>query len=194
MLALPVLASGCMLPPQLTFLSYAADGVSLAISGKSVTDHALSIVADRDCALLRVVWNEAMCRDPIEAVAPGATPGAPTVATATAARPRSAQGWRPGGIVDPSYRLRAGGAGLVAGVAELRARDARLEGFSGRTELFALVHDDGALEVFALDPGRAPAGADMHRVVRIEGYAADPGAFIGLRLNGVYYPIDDIRV
>ncbi len=38
-----------------------ADGVSYVATGKSTTDHAISAVAREDCALLRVVRNEAIC-------------------------------------------------------------------------------------------------------------------------------------
>ncbi len=45
--------SGCALPPALTVVSLVADVVSYASSGKSVTDHGISIVLNKDCALLR---------------------------------------------------------------------------------------------------------------------------------------------
>ncbi len=47
--------SGCGLPPIITIASIAMDAASYASTGKSVADHGLSLVLQRDCALLRVV-------------------------------------------------------------------------------------------------------------------------------------------
>jgi hypothetical protein len=53
--------SGCFIPPAVTLASLAADGVSLAASGKSLKDHALSEVTGEDCAMWRVVKNDDIC-------------------------------------------------------------------------------------------------------------------------------------
>lgn len=56
--------SGCgvvAVPPAVTIASYAADGVSFLVSGKSLTDHAISEVADSDCAMWRLVKMENPC-------------------------------------------------------------------------------------------------------------------------------------
>ena len=58
----PFLLAGCALPPVVTLASLAADGVSYAATGKSTTDHALSAVAGEDCALLRAIKEEAVCK------------------------------------------------------------------------------------------------------------------------------------
>lgn len=55
--------SGCGLPPALTVVSWALDGVSFASSGKTLGDHALSIATTQDCSLLRFLENEDICRD-----------------------------------------------------------------------------------------------------------------------------------
>ena len=55
--------AGCALPPALVVASYAADGVLLLTSGKTSTDHLLSMVEKRDCAVWRVVKNESICQD-----------------------------------------------------------------------------------------------------------------------------------
>lgn len=55
--------SGCGLPPAITAASWALDGVSFVATGKSVTDHAISEVSQRDCALFRVVQEKEICRD-----------------------------------------------------------------------------------------------------------------------------------
>ncbi|PCJ61580.1 MAG: hypothetical protein COA65_01100 [Rhodospirillaceae bacterium] len=64
-LALPFLAtltaSGCALPPVVTVASFAADGVSYVMSGRTVSDHVLSYAVQEDCAVYRVVKGESIC-------------------------------------------------------------------------------------------------------------------------------------
>jgi hypothetical protein len=62
LLLVPVLLSGCFLPPALIIASYAADGVSYSETGKSVEDHGLSAATGEDCAMLRIVRGHAICR------------------------------------------------------------------------------------------------------------------------------------
>ncbi|HKF73702.1 MAG TPA: SPOR domain-containing protein [Stellaceae bacterium] len=57
------LLSGCGLPPAVMIASYAADGVSYVATGKSVSDHGISEVTGRDCALWRVIEGNPVCRD-----------------------------------------------------------------------------------------------------------------------------------
>lgn len=59
----PALLSGCGLPPAVMIASYAADGVSYVATGKSVSDHGISKVTGRDCALWRIIKGEAVCKD-----------------------------------------------------------------------------------------------------------------------------------
>jgi len=59
-LALPL--SGCFLPPVVSIASLALDVGSYAVSGKTMTDHGISLVADEDCALIRVFEGE-LCED-----------------------------------------------------------------------------------------------------------------------------------
>lgn len=57
---------GCVAPPIVTYVSMALDGASFVATGKSVGDHALSVVVDEDCALLRVITEQdvnAVCRE-----------------------------------------------------------------------------------------------------------------------------------
>jgi hypothetical protein len=61
-LGLPLLAGACA-PVAVTAVSYGADGVSLAESGKSTTDHFASMVSKKDCALWRVFKNQKICRE-----------------------------------------------------------------------------------------------------------------------------------
>ena len=59
-LGLPLLAGGCA-PAAVTAASYGADGASYAESGKSASDHFMSMVSKKDCALWRVFRNENVC-------------------------------------------------------------------------------------------------------------------------------------
>jgi len=81
---------GCALPLQWTLLSTAADGVSYASSGKTTGDHALSAALERDCSLMRVFDDEAICREGGAAAAgrylPGLPRPKPAMAAAVAAR------------------------------------------------------------------------------------------------------------
>ncbi len=61
LIGLPLLLGACGLPPALSVASWALDGVSYLASGKSVTDHAISEVAQKDCALFRVVQGRDIC-------------------------------------------------------------------------------------------------------------------------------------
>ncbi len=56
------LLGGCgAIPPALGLMSYAADGVSFLASGKTLSDHAISAVADQDCKLFRMAQNLEVC-------------------------------------------------------------------------------------------------------------------------------------
>jgi fatty acid/phospholipid biosynthesis enzyme len=61
--ALAASLGGCAIPGAVTVTGYAADGASFLLTGKSASDHALSLAMDRDCALLRVTMNEPICRE-----------------------------------------------------------------------------------------------------------------------------------
>ena len=51
--AAAVALSGCGIPPMITVASLMLDAASYGATGKTVTDHALSAVLQKDCALLR---------------------------------------------------------------------------------------------------------------------------------------------
>ena len=53
--AAAIVLSGCGLPPFVTYTSYMADIFSYLTTKKSVTDHGVSFVLEKDCALLRVL-------------------------------------------------------------------------------------------------------------------------------------------
>ena len=56
-------SSGCALPVPIQVASWALDGVSYIITEKSVTDHGLSAVAQKDCAVWRGVTDGELCRE-----------------------------------------------------------------------------------------------------------------------------------
>jgi len=58
-----LILSGCALPVPLRLASWAIDGFSLLTSQKSITDHAISLLAERDCAIWRGVAGEEVCID-----------------------------------------------------------------------------------------------------------------------------------
>jgi len=59
-----LMLSGCALPVPIQVASWALDGISYLMTDKSVTDHGLSILAQQDCAVLRVITDpEELCRD-----------------------------------------------------------------------------------------------------------------------------------
>ena len=57
------LVSGCLLPPAAQLASMAMQGITLAATDKTVTDHGISIVAGRDCALWRGIKGQPVCDD-----------------------------------------------------------------------------------------------------------------------------------
>jgi len=59
---MPALLGGCALPPAVMIASYAADGVSYIATGKSVSDHGISEVTGRDCAVWRIIKGS-ICKD-----------------------------------------------------------------------------------------------------------------------------------
>ena len=52
---------GCGLPATVIVSSYAANGISLGYTNKTLSDHALSAALERDCAVWRVIRNDRIC-------------------------------------------------------------------------------------------------------------------------------------
>ncbi len=71
-LPLLLLIAGCGLPPAVVATSYGVELFALMTTGKTFTDHAISGVLGRDCALLRVVEGEPVCIDFADAIVPPA--------------------------------------------------------------------------------------------------------------------------
>lgn len=62
-LAIATTLTGCAVPPAISIAGLIADGVSYASTGRSMTDHAISTVAEEDCKLFRAVDGEPICRE-----------------------------------------------------------------------------------------------------------------------------------
>ncbi len=61
--AAPLVLGGCGLPIGIQIASLFADGVSFLATDKTLTDHGISLVANKDCALWRIVKGEEVCRE-----------------------------------------------------------------------------------------------------------------------------------
>lgn len=62
-----LLLGGCVLPPAVTIVSLMIDGVSYGSTGKGVSDHAISQVANADCAIWYGFVEGQFCRDGLTA-------------------------------------------------------------------------------------------------------------------------------
>jgi len=58
-----LLLGGCALPVPLQIASWALDGISVLTTKKSITDHGISLVAEKDCAIWRGIVEGELCRD-----------------------------------------------------------------------------------------------------------------------------------
>ncbi|WP_417836206.1 SPOR domain-containing protein [Thalassospira tepidiphila] len=61
--AAPLALGACGGPIELTVAKLAGDLISYVSTGKSTTDHAVSFVAERDCALHRPLLEQTICKD-----------------------------------------------------------------------------------------------------------------------------------
>jgi hypothetical protein len=177
--------TGCVLPPALTIVSIAADGLSLISSGKSVSDHALSAVIDRDCAVYRFAKGAEICRETVS------DRRRRTIVVALSQSTHFEDVDQTG---EEFYMLDHRHDVLIASVGELISMRILFEGFPRITEFFGLVQDDGALEVFSHDPSLAKERSNLRLIVKILGYAANPSEFEGFRFHGSNYRVEDILV
>lgn len=58
-----VLLGACALPIPVQIASWVIDGVSIIATKKSVTDHGISLIAQKDCALWRGIKGEKFCTE-----------------------------------------------------------------------------------------------------------------------------------
>lgn len=56
-----VILSGCSVSPAVDAVSLTVDGVSFLVTGKGMTDHAISAASGQDCAWFRVVKGQSPC-------------------------------------------------------------------------------------------------------------------------------------
>ena len=68
--ALPLATGACGGPILLAAVSYGADGVSLVSTGKTSTDHLISMTSQQDCAMWRAVQGKAICKEREDGVDP----------------------------------------------------------------------------------------------------------------------------
>lgn len=61
--ALAIPLSGCILPPVMVAASYAGDAVLAVGTDKTSSDHLLSMMEKRDCAMWRVIKGRPICHD-----------------------------------------------------------------------------------------------------------------------------------
>lgn len=61
-LGLPLLTGGCGVPLAVSAASYGADGVSVAATKKTTSDHFVSMVTREDCSFWRVFKHQKMCK------------------------------------------------------------------------------------------------------------------------------------
>jgi hypothetical protein len=116
----PILLGGC-LPPAVTVVSLAADGVSYAANGKSVTDNGMSVVKQQDCAGWHFFVGRAICEDPKHPVAAapfeqhdGGSAVAMAAPPAAAAMPSAAPAAAPADVVAAAVPPAADAAPPVA--------------------------------------------------------------------------------
>lgn len=59
-----LLLSGCaVIPPIVSIAAWGLDGIVFVATDKTVTDHAISTVAQKDCAIFRGIMGKKVCRD-----------------------------------------------------------------------------------------------------------------------------------
>jgi cell division protein FtsN len=58
-----MILSGCALPVPVQIASWALDGISFLATEKSISDHGLSLVAQKDCALWRGLKGDEICSE-----------------------------------------------------------------------------------------------------------------------------------
>ncbi|MDP6172573.1 MAG: SPOR domain-containing protein, partial [Rhodospirillales bacterium] len=61
-LGLPLVLGACGLPLGVQIASFVADGISIVATDKTLGDHGLSMVAQKDCALWRGLKGDEICR------------------------------------------------------------------------------------------------------------------------------------
>jgi hypothetical protein len=168
-----LLLAGCAaIPPAVSIATWAIDGTTLAISGKTVSDHAISAVTQRDCAMWRLLKGEPVCADhPAEAgpVGPVQAAVAPPPAPPEPAKPDLASAPPPAVTAEPD------GAIHLASFAPAPAP--RLGAASGRSAP-VVEAQEAVLNIAPTTPPEpaAPAPSADTRLVSIGSYAVAANA------------------
>ena len=109
-LGVPLLLTGCVLPPAVTIATSAITGFSYLATGKGVGDHAISQISQRDCALHRIFTQGAACNEPAASIGPtlALDSQAPTAADGGASAPITLASRAPRPTLDTIYGPAAG--------------------------------------------------------------------------------------
>jgi len=106
-----ILLGGCALPVPFQIASWALDGISVLVTQKSVSDHGISMIAQKDCAVWRGVVEGELCRDEIESdVLVAEDVSKPVLTTSFVAGSTE----RPVGGMTPSVPSRPSGQQIIA--------------------------------------------------------------------------------
>ena len=63
-----IVVQGCSIPDSVQVASWVIDGISYLTTEKSVADHGISLLAQKDCAMWRGIKGETFCREDTEGV------------------------------------------------------------------------------------------------------------------------------
>lgn len=74
-----LLLGGCALPIPVQIAKWSIDGLLYIATDKTTTDYGISLVAQQDCAVLRVVTEGSLCRDDATTMIASAAPASPEV-------------------------------------------------------------------------------------------------------------------
>jgi len=58
-----LLLAGCGIPTAVNMAMYAFEGATVAMSGRSTTDHVISAAMKKDCVVFRIVLDKPVRRD-----------------------------------------------------------------------------------------------------------------------------------
>jgi len=72
LISLIFILSGCAAPPALQILSLALDGLSYIATDKTLTDHGLSAITQKDCKLFRSLEDQEICQNEKTVIKPEA--------------------------------------------------------------------------------------------------------------------------
>lgn len=196
-IGLALLVSGCGLPPAIVAFTYAIDGFSYVSSGKGMSDHVLSAAIDQDCAIFRAVQGKEICHDNAQThgetmIASGSDDGL-SGSLGIAAGPTEkitvvTAGTETATLIGPND------APVRLDSTEGHPETARLMNFPAASEVYALVQDDGALEIFVYRSAPADSENTLSHIATYDNYADNPTALIGVTIGGSFHAIGDLIV